>query len=137
MKYCPKCSAIFSDNSMWCPVCNERVGKPLKETAMFVVCPSCKGTVTPINGACPRCYAKIGSNENKKTNSKKKGFLYNYMQYEKYKASINAVLLPIMGVITLIASIIGAFFNLWYLFGLAFSCVFFILGAVNKAYYEG
>ena len=127
-KFCPKCGTSIPEKSMYCPCCYERFTNPTEDNSKSngypvgtVTCPSCQKLVTLTGSHCPNCNYKI-------IYDKPKTLMESYIEYEKFKGKIGAVILPIVGTIILILSIVGAFFNLIFLVGLAVAGFLYICG---------
>ena len=59
-----------------------------------------------------------------------------YIEYLADRAYVDSFILPIFGAIIAVVSVIGAFFNIYFLFGLILSAIFFLLGFLNWKYSE-
>ncbi len=131
-KICPKCGASIPENSKYCPVCYERFTNPVDDAktreSKGLVCPHCGREIKYLDSThCPHCDYKI-------VIERPRGLLEKYTEYEKAKASINAIILPILATVMLLVSIVGMFFNLEFLAGVLVAIFMYLVGLICYLY---
>ena len=123
-----------------CPYCKA----DLQEEVNYLVCPYC-GEELPKNSNENIDISSLKADNTIKTNNsikkgkpirRRKSFMDAYIEYLADRAYVDSFLCPIFGAIIAVVSVIGAFFNIYFLFGLILSAIFFLLGFLNWKYSE-
>ena len=125
-KNCPYCKADLQEeiNYLVCPYCGEELPKNSNENIDI-------GSLKADNTIKPNDSIKKG-----KPIRRRKSFMDAYIEYLADRAYVDSFILPIFGAIIAVVSVIGAFFNIYFLFGLILSAIFFLLGFLNWKYCE-
>lgn len=66
----------------------------------------------------------------------RKSFSDAYHDYSVNRAYLNIYVCLVVGILFAIGSIIGAFYEIRFLFGLIFALLFFIVSGINYLYYR-
>lgn len=125
-KNCPYCKADLGEevNYLVCPYCGEELPKNSNEN-IYISLLKADNTIKPNDSI------KKG-----KPIRRRKDFMDAYIDYIANRAYVNSFMCPIFGAIIAVASVILAFVTIYFLFGLIFSAIFFLLGFINWKYYE-
>lgn len=126
LKNCPYCKADLQEeiNYLVCPYCGEELPKNSNEN---------------IDISSLKADNTVKSNNSIKKGKpirRRKSFMDAYIEYLADRAYFDSFILPIFGAIIAVVSVIGAFFNIYFLFGLILSAIFFLLGFLNWKYSE-